>query len=116
MTMVDDKCDCCGKEKPVGVASLPGIPVSIAWCPKCLAADVIPYEYLVGNTAMIGNMEKAAPWWMELVDRTLAYFDIDRDKFNEDVEEASKRIDEAAIDLRDRPEPEPEEGVSEEDF
>jgi len=50
MTMLDGMCECCQKKKPlVGVASVPGIPVSIAWCHDCLQAGVIPYSMAVAQ-------------------------------------------------------------------
>ena len=45
MTAFDQKCDICGGEsggRYVGVASVPGAPVSIAWCSECLARDCAP--------------------------------------------------------------------------
>ena len=78
-------CDCCRKEPAIGVAAMPGMPMSIAWCMKCLDAQVIPYWAAVANTAMIGGMDGAAPWWCEVVERTLAYFSKDRAEFENEV-------------------------------
>lgn len=81
-------CDCCGDEPAVGVACVPGMPVSIAWGRKCLEAEVAPYGLVVANTAMIGGVKDAAPWWREMVERTLAYFKKTELEFETDVKAA----------------------------
>jgi len=46
MTAKDERCDICNNESPdaqyVGVASVPGAPVSIAWCQNCLQNNTVP--------------------------------------------------------------------------
>jgi hypothetical protein len=42
MTAVDMRCDLCGSPDFVGVASVPGFPVSLAWCKHCLERGAMP--------------------------------------------------------------------------
>jgi hypothetical protein len=42
MTDLDDKCNICGKSPTLGVAAVPGFPVSLAWCRECLENQVLP--------------------------------------------------------------------------
>lgn len=92
MTYVNGLCECCNQKKPlVGVACIPGIPMSIAWCRECLEADVIPYWAAVSNTAccmltpdhdvLHGTNEE----WKALVTRSLAYHKKTMEQFEKDV-------------------------------
>lgn len=85
--MATDECGCCHQQKEiVGVAAVPGIPMSIAWCRDCINADAIPYELCVTNTALIGGRENAAEWWLEgVVTPTLKYFNKTLEQFDADV-------------------------------
>lgn len=78
-------CQCCDNEPAVGVASIPGVPMSIAWGRKCLDAQVVPYWVAVANSAMIGGYDQAAEWWKETVEDTLAYFDKSMEQYLADV-------------------------------
>lgn len=42
MTAVDMRCDLCGSPDFVGVAAVPGFPVSLAWCKWCLGYQAMP--------------------------------------------------------------------------
>jgi hypothetical protein len=42
MTGLDMRCDICESPDFVGVAAVPGFPVSLAWCKHCLARGVTP--------------------------------------------------------------------------
>ena len=42
MTAVDMRCDLCGSPDFVGVAAVPGFPISLAWCKHCLARGAMP--------------------------------------------------------------------------
>lgn len=91
------KCDVCNDRGAFGVAALPGIPVSVAWCPECIQSGAIPYWALVANTAMIGGMEHAADWWKETVDLTLTWLNKDREDFEREVQadiEAEREFEE----------------------
>ena len=85
-------CDVCLKNEPVGVACVPGVPMSVAYCKECLAANAHPYRILVGNTAIISSLksggnylEDCADWWIEMVMDTLKYLDKTLEEFNLDV-------------------------------
>lgn len=79
-------CGCCDKDKEiVGVACIPGMPMSIAWCVDCLRSGAIPYGAAVTNTAMCGGLDKTNKEWQALVAVTLDYFDKTPTQFNEDV-------------------------------
>lgn len=81
-----EKCECCNEEKKiVGIASIPGMPMSIAWCQECLESGVIPYWAAVSNTALVGSYENSAEWWKELVDLTLKKFNKTMEEFTVDV-------------------------------
>ena len=41
MTMLDDKCDVCNTNKPIGVAST-AIPLSVAYCAECAKRHAQP--------------------------------------------------------------------------
>jgi hypothetical protein len=88
------KCDVCGRQGIAGVAAMPGVPISFAYCHTCLAAGAHPYEIVVANTAMCGGLEQTAEWWQELVQRTLDYFSKDPADFAADVAEGIARMDE----------------------
>lgn len=79
------KCQCCNDEPAVGAAAVPGMPITIVWGQRCLEAEIIPYSLLVANTAMIGGLADAAPWWRALVKRTLKYFGKTDEEFEADV-------------------------------
>lgn len=95
MKSPDLTCDVCNNEPAKGVASVPGVPVSVAYGEKCLAANAHPYGIVVANTALIGGYEHAAGWWRDMVDCTLSHLAIPRDKFNADVGEAMREVDTA---------------------
>jgi hypothetical protein len=81
-------CEVCGKNESVGVASVPGVPYSAAYCRSCLEADAHPYGIVVANTASLGGIEEAAPWWVALVKSTIAFHGKTMEQFNADVEDA----------------------------
>jgi hypothetical protein len=83
-------CQVCDREPAVGVASMPGIPMSFAYGRQCLQANAHPIEIVVGNTALMGGMDAAAEWWWELVSDTLAHLGIRRAEFNDMVDQAIK--------------------------
>lgn len=35
-------CDCCGTNEALGVASIPGLPISVAYCRQCIDANIHP--------------------------------------------------------------------------
>ena len=89
-------CQCCGKEPSVGVASIPGVPMSIAWGRNCLEADVVPLWVCFAQVGAVDDepgmppdfrygREMFAPWWLEVHDLTLAYFGVTEEEFWEAV-------------------------------
>lgn len=80
-------CNVCGKNEAVGVAAMPGVPASFAYCRLCVNANAHPYPMIVNNTAMIGGLDDAADWWREMVECTLRHLGIERSKFDADVDE-----------------------------
>lgn len=78
-------CECCKLEPSIGVACIPGMPISIAWGKKCLEAQIIPYWAAVANTAMCGGLAETGDGWQELVFATLEYFKTDYMTFSLDV-------------------------------
>lgn len=86
------KCDCCSQEAKVAVACIPGMPMSIAWCQKCIDADVVPYWVCVSQTACINGLERAAKWWEDLVRRSLVYHKKSWSDFTADVQQGIKDL------------------------
>lgn len=82
-------CDVCQNEPAVGVACVPGMPVSVAYGSECLKVNAHPYGLLVANTALVGNYAQSAEWWREMVDATLTHLGKSREQFNADVAESS---------------------------
>lgn len=91
--MVLGLCDCCHENPAIGIAAVPGVPMSIAWCRTCLEAEVAPYEILVANTACCGGIEATAEWWSELVKRSLSYHKKILPEFLEDVAKALDKLE-----------------------
>lgn len=79
-------CDVCGEHEEVGVASVPGVPMSVAYCTECLRANAHPYGIMVINTALIDGYDNASEWWQQMVDDTLAHLGKTREQFDRDVE------------------------------
>jgi hypothetical protein len=89
------KCETCGTEKNiVGVASVPGVPYSAAYCRDCLEANAHPWWVLVSNTASCGGLEKMHEAWVDMVDCTCARLDKTREQFNEEVAVAIRDLNE----------------------
>lgn len=83
--MAGDICDACNTNKSVGVASAPGVPMSVAYCQECLDANSHLMDILVANTACIGGLDYSAPWWKRVVDTSLARQGKTMEWFNEQV-------------------------------
>lgn len=78
-------CDVCQQHEPVGVAAVPGVPMSVAYCEGCLRANAHPYSIVVINTALVGGYDEAADWWRQMVDDTLRHLGKTREQFDLDV-------------------------------
>lgn len=79
------KCDTCEERESIGVAAIPGMPMSVAWCQECLQSGAIPWWAAVGNTAIIGGLVNAAEWWVEIVEATLKHLDRTKEEFEGEV-------------------------------
>ncbi|SKU89100.1 Uncharacterised protein [Mycobacteroides abscessus subsp. massiliense] len=83
-------CDVCGKEPALGVCSVPGVPISMAYGDACLKANAHPWFILVGETATMGGLDGVAEWWIRMVEDTIAHLggEYTRDRFDREVVEA----------------------------
>lgn len=85
----EQKCDVCGNAGIKGVASIPFVPMSVAYCEGCLRANAHPWWALVANQASIGDpLETTHPEWQQMVRDTCAHLGKTIDQFNADVAEA----------------------------
>lgn len=66
MALLQGKCDVCGQDKLVGVASLPFAAMSVAFCRDCLKNKAFPLWALHANAEMCGGYENCADWFKEL--------------------------------------------------
>jgi hypothetical protein len=65
-------CDCCHGEsggREVGVAAIPGVPMSIQWCSECLKHDAFPafvfdHDFIF---VALGSLENLNDWAKERV-------------------------------------------------
>lgn len=90
--MEELKCEVCNKNTAIGVASVPGVAYSAAYCTKCLAENAHPYGIVVANTACIGGYDQSADWWREIINDTLKYLGKTREQFDADVAESIKEF------------------------
>jgi len=84
---VELTCDVCGKNKAVGVACVPGVPASVAYCKGCLEANAHPLRILIGQTASLGGLQNCADWWVDMVNSTLGHLGKTLSWFNGEVKE-----------------------------
>lgn len=100
------KCDVCNNEPSVGVAAVPGVPISVAYGAKCLAADAHPYGIMVANTAMAGgDLGRTTGWWQEMVENTLRHLGKTREEFDADVAEVLEDFNADVADALEELEP-----------
>ena len=87
MTTDDKKliCDVCKKNEAAGVACVPGVPCSAAYCSECLRANSHPMKVLIANTTCIGGLEHANEEWKEMVMDSLKHQGMTLEWFNEEV-------------------------------
>jgi hypothetical protein len=79
-------CEVCNKNKSIGVASVPGVPYSAAYCKECLEANAHPLFIIIANTACCGGLDKCSDWWKEIVNDTLKHLNKTLEWFNKEVE------------------------------
>jgi hypothetical protein len=83
------KCETCQHNNAIGVASVPGIPYSAAYCDDCLRANAHPWWLLVANQCAIGEpFESAAPWWQQMVRDTCNHLGYTVEQFKDEVRQA----------------------------
>lgn len=89
-------CEVCGKTEAIEVCSVPGVPYSAAYCKECLEIGAEPYNIVVANTACLGDAwpDGVVPDWHDIVNTTLKHLNITRAKFDADVEESIRNMDE----------------------
>lgn len=83
-------CDVCGENEAVGVACVPGVPMSVPYCKVCLKANAHPLPVLIANTACIGGLDNASDEWKQMVTDTLKHLDKTLEWFNEEVNKEVK--------------------------
>ena len=84
-------CQCCEKEESVGVACLPGIPMSVAMCARCVKSRRYPWWVVVANTVLVTPVAKdwrehAADWWKSAVLRNLELHNKSEEDFVAEVQ------------------------------
>lgn len=82
-------CEVCDEREAIGVAAVPGVPYSAAFCQECLTAGALPYWIAVSNTALAGGdlgLAGTVDWWQEVVGDTLKWLGKTREQFDIDVE------------------------------
>lgn len=93
MTMMG-KCDVCDTNEPVGVACVPGVPMSVAYCQACLQANAHPWWALVNTTAMCGGLDKMVDEWRFMVEDTCKHLGKSMAEFNADVVKSVEMLNE----------------------
>jgi len=83
-------CEVCNKNVSVGVACVPAVPISCAYCKECLEANAHPWWVLVANTACCGGLSYTADWWKLMVEDTCKHLGKTLEQFEEDVEKSLK--------------------------
>ena len=86
-------CEVCGKNESVGVACIPGLPMSAAYCLDCLKAGAHPLGALIANTACCGGLEHCDDWWKSMVEVSLKHLGKTKEWFEAEVAESIKQFD-----------------------
>lgn len=66
--MSGGQCDCCDGQPMVGAAAVPGVPISVAYCKRCLQHGCWgPLGIAEANMVAAGlrRIEEAAEWFQE---------------------------------------------------
>ena len=85
-------CDVCGKPA-IGVACIPGVPMSVAYCRECLEANAHPWWALVANTICINGLENADDGWKGMVYDTCKRLHKTLEEFNKEVARGIKEME-----------------------
>jgi len=84
-------CEVCNKNQSIACACVPGVPYSAAYCKECLEINVHPYHILIAGTICIGGLERAAFYWIKMVENTLKFLNKTKEDFNKDVKKCQER-------------------------
>ncbi len=87
------KCDVCGSNKAIGVAAIPFIPMSAAFCEPCLKAEAYPWRILLANSWAMGGLDNACEEWKEMVKSTCKHLNKTMDEFVVDLKTMSQELD-----------------------
>lgn len=79
-------CEVCDKNESVGVACVPGIPYSAAYCIECLKANAHPWHILVAQAACVGGMEFLHEDFIQMIECTCKHLDKTLDQFKKEVQ------------------------------
>jgi hypothetical protein len=81
------KCDVCGIEESVGVYSVPGVPISMAYCKTCLQENAHPWGILVAQAACLGGLSNAHEYFIEMIECTCKRLNRTMEEFESQVAE-----------------------------
>ncbi len=84
-------CDACKENEALGVAAVPGVPMSVAYCRECLQANSHPMYVLIGNTACCGGLDNTVDEWQQMVMCSLHHQDKTLEWFNEEVRKSIEK-------------------------
>ena len=94
MSTPEPTCDACKTNKAIGVAAVPGVPMSVPYCAKCLRSNNHPMYILIANTVCASGLGNTLSEWQQMVMDSLKHQDKTLEWFNEQVEEGIKSMDE----------------------
>lgn len=81
-------CESCNKNEAMGVACVPGVPCSAAYCYECLGANSHPMHILIANTACCEGLEHCNEGWKRMVNDSLKHQGKTIEWFNKEVKES----------------------------
>lgn len=86
-------CDVCGNTGKLESICVPGVPLTLAYCEKCLNENRHPWEVLVGQTALAETLENTDEFWQRMVFDTLKATGKSREEFDKEVKDLRKQIE-----------------------
>ena len=87
-------CEVCDKNEATYTCSVPGVPISCAYCVDCFNANAHPWGIVVANTACLGGLQYAAYWWKDIVYSTCTHLGKTKEEFEKAVAESIKIFEE----------------------
>jgi pentatricopeptide repeat protein len=76
-----NKCEVCNKNEPVGVACVPGVPYSAAYCEECIRAKAHPIGILMAQCACAGRYDHCAEYFQQMVTDTCEHINYEMSAF-----------------------------------